>query len=1106
MKRFRIPWLLATASTAIAFSAVGQNAATVGDILKRPVDVRVGEKAKGNAETARQNYEAFLAMAADDDGLRADALRRLGDLKLESGEEERIGKELSGAAPLGTQDAIKIYVRLLETVPDYPRADAVLYQLARAYDTAGDDAQSLKSLDTLIAKFPESPLLAEAYFRRGEHFFSRRDWTSAAKSYEALLAATPKSEFREQATYKLGWSRFKLGDNDAALDAFVQVLDRELIGPDGRERDVESFSRPQRELVEDTLRVASIVFSGDEGTVGIEKFLTRRGERVFADQFFASLGDWYASKERWTDAAAAYSGFSRLKPHHERAPVLQSVAIDALRRGGFTDLVLAAKQDFVDRYGMQSSYWTHQERAAHPLVVREVRQNLQDLAAYYHELAQKTKEPLAYQNAATWYRAYLQQFPDDSSAADTAYLLADALFESQQYAQAADEYRRVAYEYPASSHGAEAAYAELVALERQESPVAPAERSSIHELALTEGARFARAYPLHPESGTVLVRTARQRFDGRQYAEAIELADAYLGREHDGASALDIEARLVLVNAEFELQHFDRAEVAASALLQRLDRQDSRRVTVESRLAAAIFRQAEAAREAGNKVEAAQAFLRAADVAPQTDVREAAEFDAAAAYLAAEEWGPATHVLEEFRQRYPTSTRLSEVTRRLAAAYLANSQGLLAAREFEKLSADNGSDPDAQRAALLQAADLYRAAADHGAESSALALYVRRFETPLPAATEARQRLADLAQEGGDPTARKSWLEEIVRTNPVAASADDARGMTLAGRASLELATPLRESFRAIHLTTPLKKSLELKRAALEKALAAYQRADRYSIADVSTRATFEEAELYRQMAEDLMQSERPRNLSAEALEQYGLLLEEQAFPFEEKSIELHEINVSRLASQGIYDGATRESLAVLAKLKPARYGKFDQSEDLTINLLPDGSGDPSIELTVRFQEAVAAAAGNPVRAAAELAALVPLMPSTAGPQFDAAVLAETQGNPTQAESALQNVLQKAPNYAPALDELGVVLRNLGRFGEAEKAYRAALEADPESVRTRRNLGVLLDLYLDRPAEAIPEWKKAIELEGTDKELESWVTEASHRIHKSTGSSEGSHE
>jgi len=116
----------------------------------------------------------------------------------------------------------------------------------------------------------------------------------------------------------------------------------------------------------------------------------------------------------------------------------------------------------------------------------------------------------------------------------------------------------------------------------------------------------------------------------------------------------------------------------------------------------------------------------------------------------------------------------------------------------------------------------------------------------------------------------------------------------LAAKATLTLAAPFREQFRSIKLVVPLKKSLAEKRKAMEAALKAYEQAADYQVAEVTTAATFESAELYRQLGKDLMSSERPKNLSKDELEQYDVLLEEQAFPFEEKAIKLHEVNAAR--------------------------------------------------------------------------------------------------------------------------------------------------------------------------------------------------------------------
>jgi hypothetical protein len=174
--------------------------------------------------------------------------------------------------------------------------------------------------------------------------------------------------------------------------------------------------------------------------------------------------------------------------------------------------------------------------------------------------------------------------------------------------------------------------------------------------------------------------------------------------------------------------------------------------------------------------------------------------------------------------------------------------------------------------------------------------------------------------------AKPRSLSAIVAADAAAGAERTERTKYLAAQAQLELAAPARDAFLGVRLAAPLEKSLKVKQQRMEQALAAYGKAADYGVADVTTAATFEIAELYRGLARALAESERPKGLSAEELEQYDLLLEEQSYPFEEKAIEVHEINAARTAD-GVYDASVRKSLAALAELVPGRYAKSEIGE-----------------------------------------------------------------------------------------------------------------------------------------------------------------------------------
>ncbi|MDH3389898.1 MAG: Clp protease ClpB, partial [Gammaproteobacteria bacterium] len=154
----------------------------------------------------------------------------------------------------------------------------------------------------------------------------------------------------------------------------------------------------------------------------------------------------------------------------------------------------------------------------------------------------------------------------------------------------------------------------------------------------------------------------------------------------------------------------------------------------------------------------------------------------------------------------------------------------------------------------------------------------------------------------------------------------------LAAKASLDLAEPVRERFQVLKLNQPLAASMKIKRAVMEEVIEAYTSAADYGVAEVTTAATFRLGEVYEQLSADLMASERPADLDAEALEQYEILLEEQAFPFEEKAIDLYKANTDRTID-GVYDEWVRRSFDRLAGLMPARYAKAERSEDVVTSL-----------------------------------------------------------------------------------------------------------------------------------------------------------------------------
>ena len=539
-------------------------APTIGDLNSKSVSVQPNAIPSGGAAKAMENYRQFLNLQNTDPKQRAEALRRLGDLNLESGELERMASEVTQLDMQGAE-AIRLYATLLKAYPNYPRNDQVLYQLARAYETTGQSDQALATLDSIVARYPQSRDIAEVQFRRGELLFSNRRYADAQHAYEAVLAhGRSSSNFYVQSLYKHGWSLFKQGQNEDSLKSFADLLDLMLLDPkDGaRMRDWNALGRADRELVDDTLRVMSIAFAYLDGAKSVDEFVAHRAQMPYAYLLYSRLGDLYVEKQRYQDAAATYRAFVSRDPVDEHAPVLTNAAIEAYRKGGFADLMLDGKLEYVQRYGFDAPFWKGRDRRAYPQVVDELRTNLKDVAQYYHASAQKSKKPEDYAAAARWYHAYLSSFPGDPDSAATNYLLADALFESKQYVDAATEYEHTAYDYPKNARSAEAGYAALVADQKYEDGLAAEARAAAHQRATASALKFAQTFPEHPESAVVLTRAAQDLYAAGDQAQAAQSAQALLARTPSVDPAKQRIAWTIVGQVSFNLGDFPQAENA----------------------------------------------------------------------------------------------------------------------------------------------------------------------------------------------------------------------------------------------------------------------------------------------------------------------------------------------------------------------------------------------------------------------------------------------------------------------------------------------------------------------------------------------------------------
>ncbi len=882
----------------------------------------------------------------------------------------------------GALEAIELYKKLLTEYPLYSRNDQVLYQMSRAYEELGRIDEAMAVMEQLVREFPQSRYIDEVQFRRAEYFFTRRKYMDAEDAYKTIVDLGVGSSYFELALYKLGWTFYKQELYEEAQHRFIALLDHKVsVGYDFYQTEDET----ERKRMDDTFRVISLGFSSLGGADSVVDYFSRYGKRSYEDSVYSNLAEFYFDKRRYADASATYNAFVSRNPFHKRAPNFHMRVIEIHTAGGFPSLVLDAKKAFASTYGLKAEYWKYFDPRARQDVLDNLKTNLTDLAHHYHSAYQKPhkkeEKPAHFNEALHWYREFLASFPAESESPAINYQLADLLLENRDFGQAAVQYEKTAYDYPSHERSSEAGYAAVYALRKQLEAATPDSKDAVKQEVVRSSIKFVDTFPQHAKAAIVLGAAAENLYAMKDFERALAAGTRLI--ENYPAAEVEIVRTAWLVNAHssYELQKYEEAEAAYIKVLALLPAGDKTRAGLVDNLAASIYKQGEQANAAQDYRAAADHFLRVSRVAPTSTIRANAEYDGAAALIQLKAWDQAAGVLKAFRNNFPEHELQPEATKKIAYIYKENGQLSLAAKEYERIETES-TDNDIRRDALQVAAELY---AQDGNSIKVLEVYRRYvdyFPQPVELNLETRNKIADILKAQNDRPAYLKELEKIVAIDASAGSARTPRTRYLAGNAALVLAETTYEKFVAVKLVKPIKTNMRIKRDLMKEVIKEFNSLMDYELGELTAAATFYLAEIYAHFSKALMISERPvltfdyhsvkpgenlstiakryhsnvrriaranninksnfivagkklkipRGLFPSELEQYELALEEQAYPFEEKAIEVHESNL-KLISRGVYNEWVDKSLQKLAKFVPARYDKPEESSSIVSSL-----------------------------------------------------------------------------------------------------------------------------------------------------------------------------
>jgi len=891
---------------------LGRDGETIGDM--RPVFLTFESRpmpAISPAEVARRYHRLFRT--SDEPEVRIDALNRLSNIRDRSGEDV-------GFSPAEEEkvfsEAISSYESILARGSYGGRLDELLYQMAKAHALTGQQDASIQRLGQLVGLYPKSPLVPEARFRLAESAFADGRYAEAESGYRQLIESDASGDFSTKARYMLGWSQFKQGPaawNRAAV-TFVEVLDEFL--PDANR--LESVSESSVDTIDDTFRVLALMAARKAGPDTLVAWLDRGRQRPWEHLLFDRLADYYAIRGETGASVGANRAFIDYSPDHTAIPAFRLQVVDVWQAAGNSEQIRIARAGFVESYRNGTAYagLNSDQRDKWRSFSRHLADYHYDLGTRSAESNQLIGTETSFAQAATYYEGLAERL---SQRGEVLRLAADARLQAGHFPEALAGYREAAYETAGYGEAADAGWAAVTLLREGVDlrRTAPEFSPRLRDLS-DEADRFTDRFPEDDRHSGLMADLAARWLSVGDYQLALDYGSKVLTAS--GASAAErFAAWQVTAQVRQNEGDYGLAERAWNQALDLAKNNDFRQVTsdqveaIRKQLATAVYRQGEVAASSGRLGEAVSHFRRVVSVLPGSEIAVRASYDAANTLLKAADWTAAVDDLQTFRADHPQHELAAGISEKLVHAWIQSGKPTQAASELLQ-AANTHANPWQLR---LRAAELLD---DGGNVAERNALY-RDYLATGPSVGdgvehEQLQTLRNrLIETGDDPD---HWRELLVQAE-LDSPWHSARTLEWASRSSLVLGARAAAVFTSIGLGQPLEQSLDRKQTALEAARQRFLDAEALGGERVLSESLFRRAELYRGLAKDLMASAVPADLNELETMQYQMLLEEEAYPFEEKAIQLHTENHRRITSEG-YDAWIGRSLGVLAELHPGRY------------------------------------------------------------------------------------------------------------------------------------------------------------------------------------------
>lgn len=434
--------------------------------------------------------------------------------------------EATGEAPTADYDTpIRTYEQFTSLFPKSKLADQAFYQLGHLLSEQGDLKRANIQFETLVQKYPDSPLVPEAYLRIGDFYFDalylglsdlngEELMKRAISSYDHVLDY-PDNRNYQNALYKLGWSYYNIAapelrekEYDQSVEYFTALLDDSLRVAKYNQLAKEAGIKPKQldpgfNLTSEAIRYIAINFrdrveTGREdeqrrwatrdvpGTM--KRFIEQIGkDKPYSKSLMFAIADVYKETGQKEAEVVALDSLLALLPSDPLSPRVLQRMIDGYEdiqqmaiadpstwknsehngQGPEVSLNNARERLFRDFGRKWAETLTDSTDRSNALVLAErAGWRLANYVASQAETGSGNDLSSGIDHAAKYYQDYLKDFPEGPNAYTARWNYAQYMWRLNRYDQAFDDFITVSRDEKFDKYREQAALNAILAAEK----------------------------------------------------------------------------------------------------------------------------------------------------------------------------------------------------------------------------------------------------------------------------------------------------------------------------------------------------------------------------------------------------------------------------------------------------------------------------------------------------------------------------------------------------------------------------------------------------------------------------------------------------------------